>query len=149
MFYLKEKTLGEWKLQLVTQKGPPFKSPELSFNVAKGDSLKFELIPSRSFILENCEPVILSLKAKEDKEIFSAKPFKVKVSATVGSAKIWTSTNCSGDPTESVEVPARNPSITLFLRATSSGPLSIRGEPAPETGNQRTEIAVKVDPKAS
>jgi hypothetical protein len=149
MFYLKEKSTGEWKLQIQTEKGPPFKSPDLSLTVAKGDSLKLELIPTRTFTLENCEPIILSLRAAGDKDTISAQAFKVKVNVTAGSAKVFTTDNCSGEPQSTVEVPILNPSITLFVRPASSGPLTINTEPDSATGYKKSEITVNVDPKAS
>lgn len=149
IFYLKEQTPGQWKLQLQTVKGPAFKSPELPLEVAKGDLLKLELIPARTFTIENCEPVIMSLRAQGDKEIVSAKAFKVKVDITGGSAKVYTSESCSGEPLQTVQVPVLNPSVTLFVRPANSGPLTIVGEPESDSGYKKADITVNVDPKAS
>lgn len=148
-FYLKDKNIGEWKLSLATQKGPSLKSPELEVTVAKAEKLKLEIIPQRTFTIENCEPIIMSLKAVNDQEIFTTRSVKVKILLTVGSGKLYTSGTCSGDGIQSVDVPAGNPVMNFFVRPGSSGPLTIVGEPDADSGYKKSDITINVDPKAS
>jgi hypothetical protein len=145
--FMREKNPGSLNLKAEVTKGSTLKPAEAKVVFAKATKLKFTLLNDRSFKVDRCEPISLALQSQDDKEVLTAAPTLTTLAVTTGAAKFYSSENCSGDSTLTKELSKGFSDTTIFVKATSSGPLTLQAQAPKESGYETATYTVNVDPK--
>lgn len=145
--YAKDTNPGTFDLKVTAIKGATLKPAELKAISGKASKLKLMTLSQGSINVDTCEPVLLTLVSKDDQEVYTANPLTTTLTVTTGTGAFYDAEDCSGVPLVTKEIPKGNSDLTVFVKAKSTGPMTLQAAAAKDSGYENATLSVNVDPK--